>query len=72
MLIQDVTNALGARVPASVDSSKVHNQAFLLVVSAGRQVDSGMVDKVDRIRRQWEPFFSGATDGRMSVRTTLR
>jgi hypothetical protein len=72
VLLQDVTAVLGARVPASTDAPRVHNQAFLFVVSAGRSVDTTAVDKVDRIRRQWEPFFLGATDGRMTVRTTLR
>ena len=42
------------------------------LVSAGRTTDAGQVDKVDRIRRQWEAFFFQATDGRMRVDTRLR
>ena len=34
----------------------------------GRSPDAGQIDKVDRIRRQWEPFFLQATDGRMQRR----
>jgi hypothetical protein len=33
---------------------------------------SAQVDKLDRIRRAWEPFFQNATDRRMSAQTTLQ
>ena len=58
-------------MPAAAQSPRVHRQAFLYVVGAGRSVDSGQVAKVDRIRQQWEAFFLQATDGRMRADTRL-
>jgi hypothetical protein len=59
-------------VPSAADSPRVHRQAFLYLVSAGRSQDAGQIDKVDRIRRQWETFFLQATDSRMRADTRLR
>ena len=72
VLVQDVIAVHGPRVPSAAESSKVHRQAFLFVVSAGRSVDSAQVEKIDRIRREWETFFRQATDGRMQAITGLR
>ena len=38
VLIDDVIAVMGARVPSSTDSPRVHRQAFLLVVGRGRSV----------------------------------
>ncbi len=72
VLMSDVIAVHGARVPSAAESARVHRQAFLFVVSAGRSVDNTQVEKVDRIRREWETFFRQATDGRMQAITTLR
>jgi hypothetical protein len=72
VLIQDIIAVHGERVPSASQSSRVHRQAFVFVVSAGRSMDAAQVDKVDRIRREWESFFLQATDGRMRAVTTLR
>ena len=72
VLIQDVIGVLGARSPSSADSARVHRQAFLYIVSAGKTADSGQVAKIDGIRRAWETFFFQATDRRMQAITTLR
>ena len=72
VLIQDVIGVLGARSPSSADSARVHRQAFLYIVSAGKTADSGQVAKIDGIRRAWETFFLQATDRRMQAITTLR
>jgi hypothetical protein len=72
VLIQDVIAILGARSPSSADSARVHRQAFLYIVSAGKTADSGQVSKLDGIRRAWETFFFQATDRRMQAITTLR
>ena len=72
VLIDDVIAINGARIPSSVDSPKVHRQAFLLVVGRGRSPDSGQISKVDRIRKAWETFFQQATEGRMQAQTTLK
>jgi len=72
VLIDDVVRAMDARNPSSADSSKVLRQAFIFVVSAGRTLDNGHVVKLDRIRAQWESFFSQATEGRMTANARLR
>jgi hypothetical protein len=72
VLIQDVVAIEGPRVPSAAQSSRVHRQAFVYVVTAGRSPDAGQIEKADRIRRQWEPFFLRATDGRMRVDTRLQ
>lgn len=70
-LIQDVIAIQGPRVPSSLDSPKVHRQAFLYVVAAP-DVDRNQVTKVDLIRRSWETFFGNATSGRGRAETRLR
>jgi hypothetical protein len=71
VLIDDIVAIHGPRQPSAGESPRIHRQAFVYVVSAGRAVDSGQVAKVDRIRRQWETFFLAATDGRMRAETRL-
>jgi hypothetical protein len=72
VLIQDIIAIHGPRNPSSAQSPRVHRQAFLFIVSAGRTASNAQVDKVDRIRRAWETFFLGATEGRMRAQTTLQ
>lgn len=72
VLIQDIVAANGPRVPSTNDAPRLHAQAFIYVVGAGRTAAAGQIEKLDRIRRQWEPFFERATGGRMRVRTELR
>lgn len=71
VLIQDVIAVLGARTPSAAESSRVHRQAFLFVVSAGKTPASIDVAKEDTIRRAWEGFFQQATENRMQAITTL-
>jgi hypothetical protein len=70
--IEDVIAAMGARNPTSSNSSRVHRQAFIYLVSAGAAVDQTQVTKVDTIRRAWVTFFAQATSNRMKVETTLK
>ena len=72
VLIQDIVAANGPRQPSTVDAPRLHTQAFIYVVSAGRTAAPDQIDKLDRIRRQWEGFFVQATGGRMRVETVLR
>lgn len=71
VLIQDVIDALGPRVPAAADSPKVHRQAFVFVRRASAVLDPLDLARLARIREQFGPFFSRATEERMTVRTTL-
>jgi hypothetical protein len=72
VLVDDVIAVNGARSPNSDASSKVFRQAFIYIVGNGRSLDAAQVSKLDRIRSQWESFFSQATDNKMSVNTRLR
>jgi hypothetical protein len=71
VLIDDVIAIHGPRVPSAAESPRLHRQAFIFVVGAGREVDGAQVAKLERIRRQFEEFFAGATEGRMRVDTRL-
>ena len=72
VLIDDVIAIHGARVPSAAESPRVHRQAFVYVVGAGRSPDAGQIAKLDRIRREWEEFFAAATENRMRAETRLR
>jgi hypothetical protein len=72
VLIQDIIAINGPRSPSSSEAPRVHRQAFVFVVRAGRTPDPAHIARIDRIRREWEPFFRTATEERMQVVTTLR
>jgi hypothetical protein len=72
VLIDDVIAIHGDRAPSSAESARVHRQAFVYIVGAGRMVDGGQIAKLDRIRRQWEEFFAAATENRMRAETRLQ
>jgi hypothetical protein len=72
VLMQDIVAANGPRQPSTAEAPRLHTQAFIYVVSAGRTAAPDQIDKLDRIRRQWEGFFVQATGGRMRVQTVLR
>lgn len=72
VLIDDVIAEMGSRVPASADASKTFRQAYVYVVARGRTAPAEEVAKLDRIRREFQAFFSQATDGRMTLDTRLR
>jgi hypothetical protein len=63
---------MGQRQPAAAPSPRVHAQAFIHLVSAGKEAEGANVAKLDRMRREWETFFLKATDGRMRVETRLK
>jgi hypothetical protein len=72
VLIQDIVAIHGARIPNAANAAKEHRQAFIYITSAGKSAESGQIEKLDNIRRQWEQFFLSATDGRMRAITVLR
>jgi hypothetical protein len=71
VLIQDVIDALGARQPSSAEAPRVHRQAFVYIIGRGATPGPD-VQKLERIRQEWGPFFQRATEGRMTVETNLR
>ena len=72
VLVDDVIAVNGQRTPSAADSAKVFRQAFIYIVGAGRNLDSGQVSKLDRFRSQWEAFFAQATENKMSANTRLQ
>ena len=72
VLIQDIIAIHGDRVPSPASSPRVHRQAYIFVVGQGRALQNADVEKIDRIRREFESFFLEATEGRMRVETVLR
>jgi hypothetical protein len=71
VLIQDVIDALGPRRPAAADSPRLHRQAFVFVRRASAVQNPQDMARLANIREQFGPFFSRATENRMTVRTTL-
>ncbi|HJU44778.1 MAG TPA: hypothetical protein VJ691_18265 [Vicinamibacterales bacterium] len=71
VVIQDVIEALGPRVPAAADAPRLHRQAFVFVRRSTAPPDPQDLARLTRIRDQFGPFFSRATENRMTVRTTL-
>jgi len=70
--LQQIVAAMGARVPSAAQAPRVHSQAFIHLVSAGRTADTANVAKIDRFRTAWESFFLTATDGLMHASTRLK
>ena len=71
VLVQQIIDSNGPRVPNVVTSPKSFNFAFILVVSQGSSPNPEQVDQLDMIRREWEPFFAKATSFRGNANTTL-
>jgi hypothetical protein len=71
VLIQDVIDALGPRVPAAADSPRVYRQAYVFVRRRSAFQNPQDLTRLSRIREEFGPFFSRATEGRMTLRTTL-
>jgi hypothetical protein len=71
VLIQDIVAIHGPRTPPAAESPRVHRQAFIYVVGNGRQAETSAIEKLDRIRREWEAFFLQATEGRMRAETRI-
>lgn len=72
VLIQDVVDAMGRRDPPAAQAPKVHRQAFIFVLGAGRSADAAQIEKLERIRRAWEAFYAQAVEGFGRVETRLR
>ncbi len=70
--VQDIIEVHDDRVPSARDSARIHRQAFIYVPTAGRSADPAHIEKIDRIRREWETFFQQATSGRMTAITRLQ
>jgi hypothetical protein len=70
VLIKDVVDVMGTRTPAANQSPRVHRQAFIYVITTPEPA-AGQMDKLERIRAAWEPFFFEATERRMTLTARL-
>jgi hypothetical protein len=71
VIIQNVIEALGPRVPAAADAPRLHRQAFIFVRRASAVLDEQDLARLRAIREQFPAFFRRITDNRMTLRTTL-
>ena len=63
--------AEGERSPDVSVSQKDWTFAFILLVPEGSDPPAADIEKIDRIRTEWQEFFSQAVDQRGSARTNL-
>jgi hypothetical protein len=61
--IADVQAAMGRREPAFGEAPRTIRQAFVYV-AVGASPSTADVEKLERIRAAWEPFFAASTEGR--------
>lgn len=68
----EIVAAMGARIPAVPSARRCWRVAFVVVLSPGQTaIPQAMLDKVNRYRARWEPWFNFATDGRGTMDTRL-
>jgi hypothetical protein len=67
----DIIAANGTRRPDSASAPRLFRQAWVYLVSQARETSDDL-NKLERIRAAWEPFFNASTDGRGTMATRLR
>lgn len=71
LTIDDVRARVGDRQPAAQSARIAFRMATVLVVPAGGRADTAQIEKVERIRRAFGPFFREATGHRARMATWL-
>lgn len=69
--IDDVRARIGDRQPDAPSARNAFRMATVLVVPAGTRAEPAQVEKVERIRRAFGPFFRAATGHRARMATWL-
>lgn len=69
--ISDVIARTGPREPEAGTARTAFRMAMVLVVPAGVKPDQAQIDKLERIRRAFGPFFRHATGNRARMHTWL-
>jgi hypothetical protein len=72
ILIEDVVAAVGARQPSVDGSPKLHRQAWVYVIGRGTTPSQSDLTRLERMRREFEPYFRRITENRMTLSTALR
>lgn len=70
--LQQIAQVEGWRSPAYPRAPNLFRQAFLLIVPRGETASVSDLEKLDRLRTEWEIFFRIATGGRARISTRLR
>lgn len=61
----EIVRAMGARIPGAPAAPRCWRVAFIVVLAPGQTaLPQAMLDKVNRYRNRWGPWFNRATDGR--------
>jgi hypothetical protein len=71
VMIQDVIEALGPRLPAAGEAPRLHRQAFVFVRRASAVLDERDLARLRSIREQFPAFIRRITENRMTLRATL-
>jgi uncharacterized protein (TIGR03437 family) len=66
-----IVAAEGPRIPEAAVSQKRFTFAFVLLVREGTTPSTQEIDRLERIRSQWQAFFEQAVDHRATADTTL-
>ena len=69
----EIIRAMGSRIPGAPAAPRCWRVAFVVVLAPGQTaLSQSMLDKVNRYRTRWGPWFNFATDGRgtMDARIT--
>jgi hypothetical protein len=68
----EIVRAMGARIPGYPNAQSCWRVAFMVVLAPGQTtIPQAMLDKVNRYRARWSPWFNNATDGRGTMDTRL-
>lgn len=61
----EIIRAMGSRIPGAPSAPRCWRVAFVVVLAPGQTaLTQTMLDKVNRYRNRWGPWFNFATDGR--------
>ncbi|MDW8168611.1 MAG: hypothetical protein RML74_09070 [Acidobacteriota bacterium] len=69
--VRQIIEVEGQRTPAYPQAPRLFRQAFILVVPRGETVSASDLEKLNRLRQEWEIFFRIATGGRARISTRL-
>jgi len=68
----EIIRAMGARIPGYPNAKNCWRVAFVVVLPPGQtSLSSTMLQKVERYRARWGPWFNFATDGRGTMDTRI-
>jgi hypothetical protein len=72
VLIEDIVAAVGDRQPGAAASPRMHRQAWVYVIARGTTPAPADLTRLERLRREFEPYFRRITEDRMTLTTALR